>query len=399
MDLNFHYYAVKTVARAAGYNEEQAQRIATFSQFVDDYNWYAYFKANNIPEYMKEPDMDFVFNEATSLINPVTTGFTDIIDMATLIKSRAQEFIVSAFHFIPCNAQSVQAKDMRTKPATLDDGSYISSELQELKNDITNNNITENDALMRMGMLFHIFADTYAHQFFTGYSTESNSVELTDVMDNITQENVTNKYRESVYKWIEKIQEKTKKAIPTIGHMKIAHVPDLSHLCISFKYTDLNGDLCIHSRNNTSTFTNACKELYMYMRSILGDNNPADMQWEDLEAKLYQGFLIDVLQELEEGEAAAVNKLTPHWSAIFPNYRYTYNSKEIKESFIIVSSDECSAVTLNGEETDLLGKSYSENFYKFNYFADKHLIHLYGKKPRNRKENACDNALSTQILL
>lgn len=35
MDINFHYYAVKTLAIHAGFDEECAQIIARYSQFVD----------------------------------------------------------------------------------------------------------------------------------------------------------------------------------------------------------------------------------------------------------------------------------------------------------------------------------------------------------------------------
>ena len=40
MDISFHYFAVKTVAFAAGFSEAEAQRIAEFSQFINDFNWY-----------------------------------------------------------------------------------------------------------------------------------------------------------------------------------------------------------------------------------------------------------------------------------------------------------------------------------------------------------------------
>lgn len=38
MDLNFHYFAVKTIARDAGFCENDAQLIAAYSQFIDDYD-------------------------------------------------------------------------------------------------------------------------------------------------------------------------------------------------------------------------------------------------------------------------------------------------------------------------------------------------------------------------
>ena len=383
MDISFHYFAVKSVARAAGYDEEKAQRIASFSQFIDDYNWYSYFRAGNIPEYIKADELDIVYSKTLNILNPVTTGFYDWVDMATLILPRPQKYTVSAFHFIPQDAQSIAENDNRAVPATLNDGSYISSMLQDLKNDINNNAVNESDALMRMGMLLHTFADTYAHQLFTGYADAVNSVELISATDNITGEDATKKYHFWIEEWLTKLEEIFKITPPTIGHMAIAHVPDLSHLSFEMEYRRADGTVHRHSRSNTSTFVNTCQQLYNYMRDILGSSIPADMEWEELAEKLADGFLIDASEELKKGEADAVEVLVTHWKNIFTNYNFSYNSEEIKASFILAESNDSCTVTIEGEELELFGKEYSDDFYKFNYYADKHLIYLYGEHPRN----------------
>ena len=126
MDLNFHYFAIKSVARAAGYDEEKAQRIAEFSQFMDDYNWHDYFYAGNIPDYIKSSELDIIFNEALKIIHPATTGFSDLVSMATLILPKSQKYMISPFHIIPQDKKSVDRKDHRAVPAVLNDGPYIS---------------------------------------------------------------------------------------------------------------------------------------------------------------------------------------------------------------------------------------------------------------------------------
>ena len=108
-----------------------------------------------------------------------------------------------------------------------------------------------------------------------------------------------------------------------------------------------------------------------------------DMEWEELAEKLADGFLIDASEELKKGEADAVKVLAPHWKNIFPNYNYSYSSEEIKRSFVLAESNDSCTVTIEGEELELFGKDYSDDFYKFNYYADKHLICLYGEHPRN----------------
>lgn len=385
MDISFHYYAVKAVALAAGYNEQQAQRIAQFSEFIDDYNWYKYFLASNIPNYILSSELDIVFNQTLyPIINPVTTGFSDYSDMATLILSRSQKYTVSPFHFIPQNSQNVQSGDYRAVPATLNDGSYISGMLNELKNKIEKKSISESDAFMQMGSLFHTFADTYAHQLFTGYNNQTNSVSLKSATDNITNQDVTEKYRFWIDSWIAKIESKIGVKLPTIGHMVLAHLPDLTHLSFSMEYRDLRGNKHIHTRSNTETFLKPCKEIYTFIRSLLEPQNiHSNMDWDTLSEKLAKGFLFDASKELIISEAAAINVLTPHWKEIFPDYLFSYNGDSIKNGFILSTKKEAEKVLIEGKEVSLFISAYSDDFYKYSYFSDKLLIKLYGNHPRN----------------
>lgn len=387
MDISFHYFAVKSVASAAGYPEEKAQRIAEFSQFIDDYNWYVHFIVNNIPAYVKADDLDIVFNGLLNMINPVTTGFSDWIDLATLVIPRSQRYTVSPFHFIPQDKASCDANDYRTVPAVLNDGSYISDMLNSLKDEIQGKTISEADGLMKMGMLFHTFADTYAHQLFTGFNNQSNSVGLLSATDNISGKDVTEQYHFWIEQWTSKIEKIIGKSMPTIGHMAIAHIPDLTHLSFSMSYKSLDGKKYVHTRSNTSTFILPCKQLYNFLRDCLGKDSVPNMSWNDLSEKLAEGFLIDASQELNTSEAAAVAKLKPHWSSIFKDFKYNYNSEAIKERFVLKTAkaikSEPVTVTIGDEQVTLLPKSYTDEFYKYNVFADQHLINLYGPHPRN----------------
>lgn len=175
--------------------------------------------------------------------------------------------------------------------------------------------------------------------------------------------------------------------MPTIGHMAIAHIPDLTHLSFSMEYQSLDGLKYTHARSNTSTFLLPSKELYTFMRSCLGDAVPADLTWDQLSEKLAAGFLIDASQELNAGEAAAVAKLKPHWSSVFNQYTYNYDSEVIKNRFMMkvtaALKSEPVEVMMDGKQVTLFPKPYSDEFYKYNLFADRHLIKLYGPHPRN----------------
>ena len=393
MDICFHYFAVKTVAKAAGYHEEQAQRIATYSQLMDDYDWQGYLRAENMPDYLKRDEADVVYNEKLKIISPVATGFPSVIDMAELILPRSQKLIVSPFHFIPQNERRVSNGDLRTVPAKLHDGSYISSMLDRLEADMASSSISESDALMKMGMLLHTFADTYAHQLFTGYNNRTNSVKLISAKDNITQDDATKEYGYWIEQWISQIEEAAGAEIPTIGHMSLVSIPDLSHLSFEMEYIDIDGIKHVHSRSNTDLFVAACKELYLFMRGVTGKTAEAEIEWETLAPLLAKGFLVDTVKDKASGKDAVIGKLSEHWSGVFKNYRYTYDysSKAITDSFKLTKTDSIPATNvlsendmaaLGEENLMLFGGEYSDDFYKFTLFADEHLINLYGDHPR-----------------
>lgn len=386
MDISFHYFAVKTVAFAAGFSEAEAQRIAEFSQFIDDFNWYTLRAAKDIPSCItSNPALDIVYNKTLHLINPVTTGFSDWFDMATLVTDRSQKFTVAPFHFIPKDKTNVDESDFRTVPADLDDGSYISNMLARLRRDIAEEGTFTQDSLMRMGMLMHTFADTYAHQLFSGYNESCNSVKLNSVFNNITQEDESEKYAFWVNEWILKIEKILKTKLPAIGHMVIAHVPDLTHISFEMEYQDRSGAKRVHARSNISTFAVVCQKLYRYMRMVLGEEVPARADWDDLAVRLSAGFLFDAAEVLEKGEKEAVPALIRHWSVVFPEYSYSYDSEAIKKRFVqsasAADSEELIAV-VDGREANGLIYRFTDEFYKFNLFADQHLIELYGPSPR-----------------
>lgn len=377
MDINFHYFAVKTLAAAAGFTENEAQRIAQYSQFVDDYDRYNYVRAKNIPSYIKDSDLDIVISDAFKIINPVTTGFCDALDLARLITNRNQKFIVSPFHLIPKNKST---KDTRTSPAELNDGSLIARRLEELKNQIQSGELEKKDYLMKMGMLFHTFADTYAHHYFSGYNVSTNTVRLVSVKNNITNKYETAKYHALITKILTDAEKETGINIPTIAHMVVVHVPDLSHISFSMEYTDINGCKYLYGRSNTDEYLLACRQIYEYMTMIKGSSKA--VKWDELSKKLRKGFLVEV-----DSKADRVEFLTKHWKSIFTEnkYQYHYSDKEIKDSFILntnVNEKDEKTFVISGEEITLAARSFSDDFYKFNYFADLHLIALYGKHPR-----------------
>ena len=78
MDITFHYFAVKTLALEAGFPGAEAQRLAAFSQFVDDFDRRGSLYCGNVPRYIRlSRDHDLYSPGGSPLegnFEPVTTG-------------------------------------------------------------------------------------------------------------------------------------------------------------------------------------------------------------------------------------------------------------------------------------------------------------------------------------
>ena len=368
MDIAFHYFAVKSLSLAAGFSEADAQIIAKYSQFVDDYNWYTHLWYSNIPNYVKASELDLFIDDwfYPANFNPASTGFIDYIDYATIAFDRSQKFKVSPFHFIPRDSAHVKQGDRRTYPCKLNDESYISNMLTAARNDFQAGG-NRNLSLMHIGMLLHTFADTYSHQLFTGFQGWENKVVLVQVINNITGKDETEKYKSFINDWLEKLKKIVPSLIPAIGHMLIAHIPDLTHLSFTMKYPAAPDDPgSTYSRSNTRVFIDgAGKEILNYLCSCLNKENVSGQEWNDISKRLTHSFLIDISQLTAETEI--VKKLKNHWNISFPSYKYAYSSEEIKKEF-------------NPKKE--IG---TDEFYRYNVFADQLLIALYGPHPRNNK--------------
>jgi hypothetical protein len=301
--------------------------------------------------------------------NPATTGFWDFIDMATLITSRSQKFTVSPFHFIPRDAGKVAAKDYRTVPAVLNDGSYISGFLEQAKAAYlaADSELAKKNALMLIGMRLHTFADTYAHRLFSGYNENCNNVQLQYVRNNINGADETEQYESGIADWLKAFDKILPGFAPKIGHMMIAHVPDLAHLSFIMLYPTPGGKMERYERSNTEEFITAGREIYNFLLGCLGKPNVNDGEWNGISQNLTKAFLIDV-QDSDEAYDE-VNRLILQWSKYFPDYIYTYDRKTVFGGVL-------------GYDEKEIGEYLGDDFFAYNAYADELLIALYGSQPR-----------------
>lgn len=321
MEINYHYFAVKVLAVKAGFGEIEAQTIAFYSQAISDYSIREPITLDEVPSYasyLAKKELD------KWSFTPVTTGVSSWFNYDELTCQLNQRSIMIPFHFIPVRALSTPVSsraEYRVVPAKLSTPSLIQEMLLEARNAYINEPILKN--LIRIGTLLHIFADTYAHQNFSGFWGWENNAELTDAVNvDVRPENSQKKSIQS----------------PPVGNAKLKRISDDSSQLFSWKQQQSSKDsfsLCYH-RNNTTEFCKASLEILNYLLSCHNQDPITNLEWDK--------FIVPFKDGLRTNEQD-INKLNSHWQTFFPNIAFHYNK-------------------------DILFK-ITDDFFQFNVFADE----------------------------
>ncbi|MBR4829654.1 MAG: hypothetical protein K6A94_13250 [Bacteroidales bacterium] len=318
MNINFHYHAIKSIAREAGLSEDDAELIAGCSQLIDDFNDYAPFIVNNVPDYAKH--LCAHFWRDYYIFRPVTTGFSSWFDMVTLADEKNQKNIAIPFHFIPekkrLNEEVQSRAEWRTKPARMDVPSLIQTKMNELLN---NTQLPYDDKLVCFGSLLHTFADTYAHQMFSGFHGWENYCYLNgvyDVKDVASQNDFSNT-----------TENQAAQQFYAIGHANANHVPDDTSQRFTFKMKRTeNGDYdLLYARSNPIEFTKCARVIYDIVRTFMKNNGKSTLiftknGWEHFTPKL-----CEAMYEQDP------DKLNAHWEKVFSwdGYKYHYSRDNV----------------------------------------------------------------------
>lgn len=362
MNINYHYFAVKVLASYAEFNKEDAQLIASYSQFVDDFDTYRFLFFEEVPDYARYLAVPF---PGGWLFNPVTTGFNSFFDYTRLAVESNQKRILIPFHFItkePLTVKKQDRKEYRVIPVTMDQESLLQSLLLKASNLYKADHSREN--IIRIGTLLHIFADTYAHQRFSGFWNWENHAYLEDVVNNINYENITSSYKPDFYFYV-----------PSIGHPNVSTAPDDSFASLTMQQKYDQGEnfpyKAHYSRSNPLEFLIASREILNYLRDCRGLGKIDDASWNTLAVKLKKGFLTTDTD---------VNKLAKHWSKIFPDIAFSYSKDKLfTDNIEIVDADgkeaapESVRCIFNNKclnDKNYLLSSQTEDFFRYNVIAD-----------------------------
>lgn len=363
MDINYHYFAVKTIAVEAGFSPEDSQLVASYSQFVDDFTNYKYMIIKDVPPFAQHLATKIPFSDYW-LFNPVTTGFESFFDMALLSLEKNQRNILAPFHFIPPNSKLNTAishrSEWRVIPTRLDLPSLMRELLFNARDLYLNDNSKVN--LMRIGVLLHIFADTYSHQNFSGWWNWENHSKLLTVTDNITGEDITSKYNPDFYY-----------QIASIGHTNVNTAPDDSNVSFEMeqKLNEKDSYSIKLNRSNTSEFLKASNEILNYLLSCKGKKSIEIQDWFAFSDKLRNGLLTSYKEPFA---------LSRYWHNLFQNIDYKYDKNQHMQLLLEVNdSNFDSQYLLNNidllkdktiEVENFSYSSKSDDFFHYNVIAD-----------------------------
>lgn len=366
MDINYHYFAVKVLAVRAGFNENDAQVIASYSQFVDDFDTYRYLYFKEVPQFAQY----LALKVPTGWIfNPVTTGFNSFFDYSRLAVNKYQKEILIPFHFIPEEPITVVQSDRRNyrvKPVTMNKESLLQGLLKQAAEMYKVTKSQED--LIRIGTLLHVFADTYAHQRFSGFWNWENHAYLKYAEENLNNNNITGSYSPNTYYYA-----------PSIGHPNISTSADDSNVTFvmlqkrseheNFPYQDR------YERDNTTEFTTASREIINYLRACLGEGEISDSDWESIAKDLRKGLKTSVKDE---------DVLKDIWKGLFGDITFNYNKNAMYANSLKAyptqgddkgqSLDDQVVINImnNSEDgNDVLLAGVNEDFFRFNVIADR----------------------------
>lgn len=315
MDINFHYFAVKVIAVMAGYNNTEADEIAAFSQYADDYFDSAPFRTTEPPPFQTP-----IYNTGDLKVYPVQTGIQTLYS----ISENHQRNVIVPFHFIPPRQLSIAGVRYRTTPAQWAD--WDNQLITQMIRTLLNSRPSHPYFRVFLGLLLHVFADTYAHQSFNGFHQKH----IND--GRVMKANVTyldgSRHEKSYSSY---------SALPAIGHADLGTAPDETALTYTCMRDNGSGQMTEQpERVNAYVFLQCAHQILKILCAAKGVSEPGEHEVAILDAALGNGFLVDC--------SSSIDELCRHWQTNVPSINgtaisYGYNAQAIHTELFEVNAE------------------------------------------------------------
>ncbi|OCH68584.1 DUF6765 family protein [Vibrio splendidus] len=268
MQIDMHYYGTYCLARTAGLSREASRIIATSAQFVDD----------------NAKQNDISLEDASSCQVEATAHHT--ADVSNIDPDDQRQVWVP-FHFLPGN-----------------EGDSFTERLMCRKNSAVARQMCDNHLaqstkpyfLELLGVMAHVYADTFAHYGFSGVSSrrnrvDSDSFDFKDLNDDMHAYIVGKKdnFFARFNPFVRNIKSQLAQDLSgALGHGGVVTFPDRPYLTWSFDYESGENS---GWRNNPETFLEYCQSLHTILSSVADTcSEHADLaqrqDWDQLAPKL-----------------------------------------------------------------------------------------------------------------
>jgi hypothetical protein len=243
MQVDMHYYGTYAIARAAGISQDAALRIAQAAQFVDDYT-----------------EDDDIETSDGALIAYWPTGHNLTadanIDLLNLEKADPHRVWVP-FHFLPGGMGKTYKERMRCVKDSVTAKNAMRSILRRH---------TEPCFLELVGIMAHIYADTFSHYGFTGLRCDENKVDPQNISLNVQKKEIEKYLLDKAKGFFDKVAASTAAAATRgLGHASVADFPDRPYLRWSFTYE--SGEKS-GNRDNQETFMDYCEKQFNFFLEL-----------------------------------------------------------------------------------------------------------------------------------
>jgi hypothetical protein len=311
MNINFHYAAIKVLARQAGFSLPDSQLIAYASQYVDDATAYNKMAIDRDPGVS---DIRYKGGE----FDPICTAHKDLDYAKAVLNRRSRLLVYVCFHFVPSLAGTTDLSRRKVaKDGTLAKR-MVTDALDAWK--AGKSKEEKRRALVKLGVALHSYADTWSHQGFSGYWDSGNN--------NIGSLEIGRKGRGTK---LDVVSQFLSYAAPDIGHAEAGKLPDQSEALWRCKPKKRS----VKGENNCTEFIEASYAIL----DVLSKATKKGKSWRNTKARLRKCFMRpwndDGFKPSDKSE----------WRAQFPGLHFDYDA----EGWF------AGALTAKGGLLDLLG--------------------------------------------
>jgi len=250
MKIDMHYFGTYAMARAAGVEPNSAKIIATASQYVDE-------------------AVESITVELEDGSNIVTFPTGHHMGSIKNRKDDDQRQVWAPFHFLPGGVGNTFSEKMLCQKDSKIARQMVAHHLSYANAPF---------GLEMIGVTAHVYADTFSHYGFSGFSSRQNRVKTESIEVEIEDPEFKKGVLDSLASFFCKdeaafpnfrrrfLGDTAEKLSGALGHGAVATYPDLPYLWWCFDYED-NKETS--GRKNPETFLEGCKALHAMFTDFL----------------------------------------------------------------------------------------------------------------------------------